>query len=410
MREPDWLSVPVGIDSGRWLTRKVERRVLVVAHTLVSVQRLLDVVELVECDPRVQVVYTRGPDVFRRGVGEFLHAIGAVEIPWHQAVRERFDLALAAAYGGLPELHAPIMVLPHGAGYAKRTPGRDTSHRTAARPVYGLGTEHLIFEGRVVPASIVLSHERQRDMLAQSCPDAVAAALVAGDPCFDRLVVSTRRRPDYRAALGVRPGRELVVVSSTWGGQSLFRRCAGLFAALLRQLDSRCYAVAALFHPAVWFGHGRRQLRAWLADERAAGLTLVEPEADWRAAIVAADYVIGDHGSVPTYAASIGLPVLSTEPPPDEVDERSAQAFVASRVPRIGGTADLRRQLGHAAAELPPDRANAVAAHLTSEPGQAHRRLREEMYRLLDLSIPGRHRAVEPVPVPWAGGVVRHGD
>lgn len=410
MREPEWLSVPVGIDAGRWSTRRIDRRVLVVAHTLVSVQRLLDVVELVECDPRVQVVYTCGPDVFRHGVGEFLHGVGAAEISWHQAVREQFDLVLAAAYGGLPELHGPIMVLPHGADYAKQTPRPETSCRATTRPVYGLGAEHLISEGRVVPASIVLAHERQREILAQSCPDAVAAALVAGDPCYDRLTASIRCRADYRAALGVPPDRQLVVVSSTWGRQSLFRRCDGLLAALLRQLDGRRFDVAALLHPAVWFGHGRRQIHAWLTEERTAGLKLVEPEVDWRAAIVAADMVIGDHGSVPTYAASIGLPVLSTEPPPDEIDERSTQAFVASRVPRVVPTADLQRQLAHATDGLPRDWAKAVAARITSEPGQAHRRLRAEMYRLLGLSMPGRHRAVEPVAVPWAGGVHRRGE
>jgi hypothetical protein len=408
MYEPEWLSVPVGIDAARWMTRRVDRRVLVVAHTLVSVQRLLDVVELVECDSQVQVVYTRGPDVFGRGVSDFLHAIGAVEISWRQATQERFDLALAAAYGGLAELHAPIMVLPHGAGYAKQTPRRDTGGQMTDRPVYGLGTEHLVFEGRVVPSSIVLSHERQRDLLARSCPEAVDVALVAGDPSYDRLRASTHLRADYREALGVGSSRQLVVMASTWGRQSLFRHDAGLLNRLMRQLDPRRYQVAALLHPAVWFGHGRRQVRAWLADERAGGLILIEPEVDWRAVIVATDYVIGDHGSVSTYAASIGVPVLHTELPHGEIDEQSAQAFVATQAPRLVGSAGLESQLRRAVRELPDDWADTVAARLTSRPGQAHRRLREEMYAQLGLPVPGRHRAVEPVTMPRLGGACRY--
>lgn len=124
MGETGWLNVPLGIDRKRWMTRRVQRQVLVVAHTLVSIQRLLDVIELIESDQDIQTVYTCGPDVFRHGVADYLRTIGAMTTPWQQAVAEPFDLALAAAYGGLQELHAPIMVMPHGAGYAKQTPRR----------------------------------------------------------------------------------------------------------------------------------------------------------------------------------------------------------------------------------------------------------------------------------------------
>lgn len=408
MREIEWSAVPVGIDAKRWTTGGSRRNVLVAAHTLVSTQRLLDVVGLVEGDRQVQVVYTRPPDVFHRGVGEFLRAAGALEISWQQAVHERFDLALAAAYGGLPELHAPVMVLPHGASYAKHTPRHEAAGRPANRGVYGLGVEHLIQDGRVVPASIVLSHDRQLELLAASCPEATDYALVAGDPCYDRLCASLPLRPGYRDALGVDPARQLVVVASTWGGDSLLGRHDDLLDSLLRQLDPRRYQVAALIHPAVWFGHGRRQVRAWLSDECAAGLILVEPEVDWRAAAVAADYIVGDHGSVTVYAAAIGKPVLHTDVPEGELDSHSPQAFVGGRAPRLVRSARLEPQLRLAADELPPTWAEDVSARLTSRPGASHRLLRQEMYKLLDLPIPGRHRAVEPVAVPWLGGACRY--
>lgn len=127
--------------------------------------------------------------------------------------------------------------------------------------MYGLGPEHLVSEGRVVPASIVLSHDSQRDMLARSCPQAVPAAVVAGDPCYDRLQVDMRYRSAYRQALGVRPGRRLVVVSSTWGAHSLFERARDLIVRLAGELDPRCYRIAVQLHPAVWSGHGTRQVR-----------------------------------------------------------------------------------------------------------------------------------------------------
>ncbi|MEV5447060.1 hypothetical protein AB0N23_31645, partial [Streptomyces sp. NPDC052644] len=76
-------------------------------HTIASCHRLLDVIEHVESDPRVQLVFTVAPDVFNHQVQRFLGRLGAIVLPWQQAVRERFDLSLAAAYGGLHQLHAP---------------------------------------------------------------------------------------------------------------------------------------------------------------------------------------------------------------------------------------------------------------------------------------------------------------
>lgn len=405
MTETEWVAVPVGVDAERWVTSRTRRTVIVVAHTLVSLQRLLDVVGLVECDPEVQVVYACAPDVFHRGVSEYLRELGALEISWQQAVHERFDLALAAAYGGLHELHAPVMVMPHGAGYAKRTPRHEVGGQLAERGVYGLDTEHLIHDGRVVPASVVLSHEAQRDLLVQSCPEAVPVALVAGDPCYDRLQVSGSLRAAYRDSLRIDPTCQLVVVASTWGRHSLFTRQEGLLAELLEQLDPGVYQVAALIHPAVWFGHGRRQVRAWLSAECAAGLVLVDPEVDWRAVVLAADHVIGDHGSTTVYAASVGRSILHTGTPPGEIDDLSPQHLVQEQARRLVRSAPFERQLSEASTGLPAGWPDTVVARLTSRVAQSHRLLRREMYRLLGLPVPGRHRAVEPVAVPRFGGV-----
>ena len=170
-----WLAVPVGINAHRWVTRRREATVLVVVSSVVAGQRLMDVVDLIECDLRVQTVYTQGPGVFGNGVPELLRSLGVLRIPWQQAVQQRFDLVLAAAYEGLHELHGPIMVLPHGAGYGKRAPGFGGD----SRPTYGLDAQRLIRDGRVLPASIVLSHESQRTVLARQCPPAAEVAVVS---------------------------------------------------------------------------------------------------------------------------------------------------------------------------------------------------------------------------------------
>ncbi|SDC91437.1 hypothetical protein [Actinokineospora iranica] len=405
MYEPEWAAVPIGMDADRWVTRAECRKVVVAVHTLVAGQRLLDVVDLVESDPRVQVVYTRAPDVFGAGVSGFLRSIGALEIPWAQAVRERFDLAIAAAYGGVDQLHGPLVLLPHGAGYGKRANGIGGENG----PVYGLDAQRLLRDGRVLPSVLVLSHDEQRDVLAEQCPPAIDAALVAGDPCYDRMVLSAKSRERYRRALGVRRGRELVLVASTWGRTSLVGRDLPLFARLQRELDPKRFQVAATIHPAVWGGHGKRQLRAWLERPMARGLILVEPEVDWRPAVIAADHVIGDHGSTSVYAAAIGRSVLAADSPERDLDPGSPQALLADKAPRWKPGQRAEPQLRRAAKRLDGSLRAAVAARLTSRPGQSHRVLREKLYQLLRLPIPGKHRRPDPIPAPDLGiGGRRH--
>jgi hypothetical protein len=225
------------------------------------------------------------------------------------------------------------------------------------------------------------------------------------------MLASRPHRGDYRADLGVSERQTLVVVASTWGEHSLFSRQADLLPRLLDELPAERYQVAALLHPAVWFGHGPRQIRSWLADCRNAGLILVEHDHDWRAALLAADHVIGDFGSTAVYAAAAGRPVLLTDAPPREVTERSPHALLGHIAPRLSPARPLTWQLERAAATWSAADSDAIAAKLTSRPAQAARLLREAMYRLLGLPEPGRHRRLAPVGCSGLDDAreVRHG-
>src|SRR6266545_1688652 len=398
MLADEWLSVPIGIDGQRWVTRAGCRTVLVVVHTITSGQRLLDVVDYVESDPRVQVIFTVAPDAFNHTAAWYLHELGALVLPWQQAIRERFDLALSAAYGGLRDLHAPLLVMAHGAGYGKLVrPWEHGGPTLIHRPVYGLDTERLVRDGRVLASALLLAHDGELEVLRRQCPEAVPAAVIAGDPCFDRLVASVPERSGYRRALGVRADQKFVVVSSTWGRDGVFGQEPDLLPRLMDQLCPAGFRVGGLLHPAVWSAHGTRQVRAWTRDCRAAGLILPGPTEDWRAMLVAADYVIGDHGSVTAYAAALGRPVLCLASAAADTGRGSPQELVLASAGRLDPDLPLLPQLR---AARPLTTTTAVVAAVTSRPGQAARVIRQTMYRLLRLREPGGHRRATPVPLP----------
>lgn len=396
----DWVDVPVGIDADRWTTRPGCRIVVVLVHSVTCGNRLLDVVDLLGSDLRVQVVFAAAPSAFPAGVAEFLSGLGAVVLPWEQVVRSRFDLAVAAGTGGLERVHAPVVRLPHGVGFGKRPVAAATGGPRAPRQTYGLGRQWLVRDGRVVASAVVLAHEEERRRLAAACPEAVDTALVAGDPVVDRLAASAASRSRYRDALGVDAGQRLVVVSSTWGRSSLLGSRADVLWRLVREARGTRWRVALVAHPNVWAGHGVWQVRSWLADLVADGLRVVHPFGEWRSALVASDVVLGDHGSVSLYAAAAGRPVAVATTGRTDVDPEAPMAELlrlAPEVSRSGRVVDLVDEL---ADSWRPRLLTRVRSRITSAPGEFAPRLRRRLYQLLDLPEPAGAARLGPVDVP----------
>jgi hypothetical protein len=396
----EWVQGPFGLDAERGRTFPSKRTVLVVAHHLTAAARLADIVPLLETDRRVQVAFTCAPSsIFSAGAREFLTRLGGVVLPWHQATRVRFDLAIAASYGLLEQLHAPVLTVPHGVSFNKY-PGRwDGFGPQGPREVAGLERAGLVYRGRVVPSAIVVPTRRDLTRLGDACPAAAPLGIVGGDPCYDRLAASLPLRDSYRRALGVR-GRKLIAVTSTWGPGSLLDRCPDLLTRLVDELPRQEYRVAVFMHPHVWCWHGRRQLHAWYAEYLRRGLILVPPEQGWRAILTAADWVIGDHGSATCYGASVGVPVLLAAFPADEVDPGSPASYLGRNAFRLRPGQPVARQLRAAGAAWPPEWSASVRAQITDVPGQSARIIRETMYRLMKLPEPSRTPTVRPVLLP----------
>lgn len=378
----EWVRGPFGLDARTGRTRRVRRTVLVVVHQLVAGTRLADVVPLLECDRRVQVVFTREPSSrFANGAARYLERLGGVILPWEQAMQQEFDLVLAAHDRAVDRLHGPVLLFPHGVGMSKRDDRRYWR------------------DPRAAAAGIVLAHHRQRAQLTRACPDAARVAFVGGDPTFDRLAASTDARAEYRRALDAED-RRLVVVSSTWGPGSLLGRHRELLPNLVTALPRDRYTVVAVLHPNIWCWHSPRQIHAWYADCLRSGLRLLPPEEGWRAALVASDLVIGDHGSVTYYAAALGRPVLLAAFPAGEVVPGSQVALLGRAAPRLQVRRSLRRQVDAAIAGHSAARYARVRTLVSSVPGQAAGLIRRAMYELMRLPEPDGAAQTSAVPLP----------
>lgn len=379
-----------------WMTLRGCRRVLVPLPHPQATSRTLDVLPLLEADFRVQVVFTTPATGFQwGGMERRAHSLGGLWVPWRQAVQDQFDLVLAACDWGIRQLQGPVVLMSHGAGSVRSrlSPWGDSA-------AHDLHRETLMRGDEVVPAALVLAHDAELAVLAQSCPPALPRAVVAGDPCFDRMLASRPFRKAYRQALDVGGGQKLVVVSTTWSPHALFGNDPGVFARLVAELPGEDYRVVAVLHPFVWLGHGRRQVMAWLAGARAAGLDIMAPEGDWRAAVIGADILVGDHGSVTQYAAALDVPVLMNTRSLLDVRPGSIAAVLAKLAAPLHLDRPLLPQIQRALIGHDAHRYAEVAGLISSQPGRSGAILRPMMYRLLGLPEPTHGLPVSAVPLP----------
>ena len=397
---PTWINGPLGPGHERRLTRSGCRTVLVMVPHMVAGTRLADLLPLIESDHRVQAVFTVPETTATwHHTKEFVRAQGGLLLPWHQALQHEFDLVLAASRSFIDAVQGPVLVTSHGAGTI-RSRLRSRKAGPAAVPQHDLARETLTSRGRVIPAALVLTHDDELAVLRDSCPEALPTAVVAGDLCLDRIHASLPYRDQYRQALGVSDEQHLVMVSSTWSTGSIFGDLPDLYYRLVDELPAERYRVVTSLHPNVWTVHGHRQVRAWLSDYTRRGLLVLPPEEGWRAALVAADVVLGDYGSATQYGAALGIPTLLAAFPDGNIRSGSPAEVLAQTAPRVSFRRSLDDQIQTTLRQPGPALGAHLHPRLTSRPGKAGGILRRRMYELLRLTEPARAVPVAPLPLP----------
>jgi hypothetical protein len=156
--------------------------------------------------------------------------------------------------------------------------------------------------------------------------------------------------------------------------------------------------VAFVLHPQAWAVHGARQIKSWLSDCLRDGLLLMPPEEGWRAAMIASDWVLGDHGSTTAYAAAVGCPVTVAACPGDNIRPGSPADIVRRHTARLRRDQPFGPQMQAARAQA--SLRHLVSPVVSSRPGGTAVILRSAMYRLLNLPVPACDISATPVPLP----------
>lgn len=380
-------------------TLRIDRYLLVVVRTHTSLDRVLELLRVVGQGVHLAIKFTiEYGSKFARDLADKLRALGAEEIPWEVARSLYWDAIFAAHVDNqLAELQetfdSKIFVVAHGAGY-----NRARLASTGGRPgAAGLSTHELTRDGQLIVSLVGLSDFEQSERL---CEEARGCEIVIGDLVMDKLInYRQQQRRRFRRELGV-GRRKLILISSTWGPWSTYAKAEWAIRRLVADLPSNEYAVALVLHNNIWYGHSKFEICLHLRDEIAAGLLIIDPTT-WQSALVAADLVVGDHGSVTTgYAVGMKLPVLIAADGTPELDPASPYTALHAALPRLCDAKPLREQVDRAIAEHAPDQWKQHSDRLFALPGEGLKAAANALRRLLDLPPFTENPRIGPMEPP----------
>jgi hypothetical protein len=255
--------------------------------------------------------------------------------------------------------------------------------------------------GLLVPRVICLSADEQRQHLAGCCRRVLSRVRVLGDPAYALLRRSEVRRQSYRDKLGVGRGQRLVFLASTWTEWSLYRAHPDIATRLLAQLPADRYRVVLVQHPNIAAKDSEFEIDCRLKTAKAAGLTLLPPyDGGWRAALIAADIVVGDHGSVTFYGGAIGRPVLALRTGVVELAKSSPFRDFVEIAAELRPDGDLRAQVERAIDDYRPGQFDDVVRRVIGSGEDALEQLRSIIFELLGRPEPTRPIRFDAVPDP----------
>lgn len=297
-----------------------------------TLERSVELAQHLFNDIRIQTFFTV-PDnrsSFGNDLELRIHQKHLPFIPWQRARATSFDLGIiASSIDDFPELDMPLLLISHGPG------------ATSNRSLHGVNNAHSDISTASISKhsrTICLVSEDERALYSSH-----RDLITIGDPVFDSLFLSIHHRQEFRNALQAET-RKIIVVSSTWNLNSSVASHPQFINELLQRLPQDEYIIAAILHPNIWVGHGEWQIYTWLHDAIDAGLRLIPYDGGWQATIVAADYVLGDNGSVSIYANELGIPTgLISYSPDENLDQRGVIRKLANttRINTIDGVLDF---------------------------------------------------------------------
>jgi predicted DNA binding CopG/RHH family protein len=375
------------------MTIEPERTILAIVRSVSSTNRLLDALAPVISDQRIRVIFTvEQVSSESADPNSLLVSLGTEVLPWERAIRANYDLAISAhSSQRLKSLKAPRIILIHRLHrncLKKLTDDNEPAQNRNSGP---------FFKDWQFPTTLGLARKDQYGVIESLSPSAARRSIVVGDSRFDRITAHLPYRGYYREALGAGE-RRFILVSSTWGQDSLLAQDPSFVKNLVNQLPRDRYQIALIMHSNIWAAHGSWQIHSWFQEAIRDGLLLIRPEDGWQAALIASDLVIGDHGSVSIYANALGRPLFFPTTDSDVIEENLTG--VVTGATRIDARNDLLKQIELGTESTPEADSLESIDRLNGDRTEHSEAFLNLLYRSLAISSSKNSPSTAPVPTP----------
>jgi hypothetical protein len=261
--------------------------------------------------------------------------------------------------------------------------------------------------------------EAEKSKAATERPGLGDIIAVVGNLESDAVLAHMSQRSEIRKQFGFQTGETVVFVLSTWGEYCLWHTMGDALLDEMRKLKSEFRFVLSA-HPDEYLTpatesnavvedveeqkrksgfvpdaqpdevrkkpKGRRVWGEYLRSQRQHGFIVREPSESWIPYMVASDIVVSDFTGLIEYAALLKRRIVLTPVPEAKIWQESAVAEVRKFAPILDDARFLRDRLTEAQSNYPMEQLGQLARLLHPYPGEAAGRIRQAIYKVLDLT------------------------
>jgi hypothetical protein len=218
---------------------------------------------------------------------------------------------------------------------------------------------------------------------------------VVGSLQDDELIEMNHHRIELRESMGIRIRETVIFIVSTWGENSLFRKWGAAIISEAKNIAAK-YRFIVSIHPLEYLYHpaGKDNIIKQFNDLRDEGFIVREPGEDWKKYLVISDLIITDHTALSVHGALIRRPFVYVPIPEEVIAPESPISKLKNISPVLSADArDLQDKINDALTNYPYGLLKDVSMSINSCTGESEQRIRNEIYKLMDLEAPQEGRS-----------------
>ncbi len=356
-----------------------ERKTLLIAQNQLMLSRINEIVDLVAKDTNITwYCTTSNPPVDSAELIQDIHQCGYTYVHPYYASIHLWDLIIVADHSLTQHFNKsiPTLCIDHGLGDSKLILGSDERYHYARCNV-------LTKKKQPAYTCIFESSERRKIEAIKDIPVLKDHISVVGHIVADKIIMMNQNRAEIRRKLGYTDKDIVFMICSTHGKQSMMDSIGPDIIEQALHLPEN-YKLILSAHFLHWQST-QKNIGKLLLSYRSKRVRVCEPKDDFISCLVASDIGIFDFTSASLIFSILNRPVVYIPFPHGIISKISPLWHLYSKAPRVNEPKDLNVIIQNSLDDYPTAILQSTSSDLVSYPGEASKRIKQELYRLLNL-------------------------